>query len=67
MKFKVIITTGEDGWYIAECPALPGCISQGKTLDQALENIKDAIQGCLAVRNERVVVEADQKVVEVTV
>jgi len=55
MKFKVIITAGEDGWYIAECPALPGCISQGETVDQALENIKDAIQGCLEVRNERVV------------
>jgi len=53
MKFKVLITTGEDGWYIAECLALPGCISQGKTVDEALENIKDAIQGCLEVRNER--------------
>ena len=55
MKFKVFITTGEDGWYIAECPALPGCISQGETIEQALENIKDAIRGCLEVRNERVV------------
>ena len=67
MKFKVIITAGEDGWYIAECPALPGCISQGETIDQALENIKDAIQGCLEVRNERVVEGAEQRVVEVTV
>jgi len=55
MKFKVVITTGEDGWYIAECPALPGCVSQGKTIDQALENIKDASQGCVEVRNERAV------------
>jgi len=67
MKFKVVITSGEDGWYIAECPALPGCISQGETIDQALENIKDAIQGCLEVRNERVVEDAEQRVVEVTV
>ena len=67
MKFKVVITTGEDGWYIVECPALPGCISQGKTIDQALEKIKDAIQSCLAVRNERIVEEAEQKVVEVTI
>ncbi len=67
MKFKVLITNGEDGWYIAECPALPGCVSQGKAVDQALENIKDAIQGCLEVRNERAVAKAEQTVVEVTV
>ena len=67
MKVKVLITNGEDGWYIAECPALPGCVSQGKTVDQALENIKDAIQGCLEVRNERAVAKAEQTVVEVTV
>ncbi len=67
MKFKVLITNGEDGWYIAECPVLPGCVSQGKTVDQALENIKDAIQGCLEVRNERAVAKAEQTVVEVTV
>ncbi len=67
MKFKVIITTGEDGWYVAECPALAGCVSQGKTVDQALENIKDAIQGCLEVLNERAVAKAKQTVVEVTI
>ena len=67
MKFKVLITNGEDGWYIAECPALPGCVSQGKSVDQALENIKDAIQGCLEVRNERAVAKAEQTVVEVTI
>lgn len=67
MKFKVLITNGEDGWYIAECPAVPGCVSQGKTVDQALENIKGAIQGCLEVRNERAVAKGEQTVVEVTV
>ncbi|TET25857.1 MAG: type II toxin-antitoxin system HicB family antitoxin [Dehalococcoidia bacterium] len=60
MKFKVFITTGEDGWYIAECPVLPGCVSQGKTVDQALENIKDAIEGCLEVLNERAVAKAEK-------
>ena len=43
MKFKVIITEGKDGWYVVEVPALPGCISQGKTKKEALENIKEAI------------------------
>ena len=44
MKFKVIIEEGEDGWYVIEVPALPGCISQGKTKKEALENIKEAIE-----------------------
>ena len=43
MKFKVSITEGEDGWYVVEVPAFPGCISQGKTTKEALENIKEAI------------------------
>ncbi|MCA1819305.1 MAG: type II toxin-antitoxin system HicB family antitoxin [Halobacteriales archaeon] len=35
---------GEDSWWVVECPSLPGCISQGKTRDEAIENIKEAIQ-----------------------
>jgi predicted RNase H-like HicB family nuclease len=53
MKYKVVITEGEDVWYVVECPAIPGCVSQGKTIEETLENIKDAIQGCLKVLNER--------------
>ena len=52
MKYKVIIRHEED-WYIAECPAIPGCISQGTTLKEVKENIKDAIIGCLKVLNRR--------------
>ena len=48
MKYRVIIEQDEDGMFVAECPALPGCISQGKTRAEALENIKDAISGHLA-------------------
>ncbi|RLE32250.1 hypothetical protein DRJ58_05635 [Candidatus Acetothermia bacterium] len=48
MKYRVIIERDEDGMFIVECPALPGCISQGKTRSEALENIKDAIAGYLA-------------------
>jgi len=40
---KVILYPGEDGYIVAECPSLPGCISQGDTRSQAIENIKDAI------------------------
>jgi len=43
-KFKVVIERDEDGVYIASCPALQGCYSQGETIEEALENIKDAIK-----------------------
>ncbi len=44
MNFKVLLEKDEDGWYVATVPALPGCISQGKTEEEALENIKEAIE-----------------------
>jgi antitoxin HicB len=47
MKFRVTIEPDEDGIFIAQCPALPGCVSQGKTYDEAMTNIRDAIQGYL--------------------
>lgn len=48
MKYRVVIELDEDGMFVAECPALPGCISQGKTREDALTNIKDAMTGYLA-------------------
>ncbi len=42
---QVIIYPGEDGYWVAECPSLPGCISQGKTKEEAIRNIKEAIEG----------------------
>jgi antitoxin HicB len=45
MKFRVMIEPDEDGIFVAECPVLPGCISQGKTREEAVRNIQDAIQG----------------------
>ncbi|MCK5600755.1 type II toxin-antitoxin system HicB family antitoxin, partial [Candidatus Pacearchaeota archaeon] len=47
MKFRIIIEQDEDGVFVAECPALPGCISQGKTRAEAIKNIEDAAQGYL--------------------
>jgi antitoxin HicB len=47
MRYRITIEPDEDGVYVAECPALPGCISQGKIRADALENIKDAIRGYL--------------------
>jgi predicted RNase H-like HicB family nuclease len=53
MNFNVTVDTDEDGVWIVECPLIPGCVSQGTTKEEALENIKDAIGLCLEVRNER--------------
>jgi len=47
MNFKVVLQEAEEGGYIVSCPALPGCHSQGCSMDEALENIKEAISGCL--------------------
>ena len=67
MKYKVVISEGEDGWYVVECPSVPGCVSQGKTVEEALKNIKDAIQGCLEVLNERIELKGKEKIMEVVV
>ena len=48
MRYRIIIEQDEDGAFIAECPSLPGCISQGSTRKLALESIRDAIRGYLA-------------------
>ena len=53
MKFIVTIDRDEDGMFVIECPSIPGCVSQGKTEQEAVENIKDAIKQCLEVRVER--------------
>jgi predicted RNase H-like HicB family nuclease len=53
MKFNITLDRDEDGVWIAECPSIPGCISQGETRDEAVQNIKEAIQLCLEVRAEQ--------------
>ena len=49
---QVIIYPGEDGYWVAECPSLPGCISQGETRQQAIVNIKEAIVAYVEVLEE---------------
>jgi predicted RNase H-like HicB family nuclease len=49
---QVIIYPGEDGYWVAECPSLPGCISQGKTKEEAIANIREAINGYIAALEE---------------
>ena len=50
---QVILYPGEDGYFVAECPSLPGCISQGKTREEAIENIREAIQLYIEVLQEK--------------
>lgn len=50
MKLLVTLERDETGMLVAECPALPGCVSQGKTEEEALENIREAIQACVEAR-----------------
>ncbi len=53
MKVKVVIEKDEAGYYVAEVPALPGCLSQGKTYEEAITNIKEAIEGWLEVMESK--------------
>lgn len=53
MKFAVILDRDEGGVWVIECPAIPGCVSQGQTREEALTNIEDAIRVCLQVRAEQ--------------
>ncbi|MFZ2171536.1 MAG: type II toxin-antitoxin system HicB family antitoxin [Methylococcaceae bacterium] len=52
MRFSVTIDRDEDGIWVVECPAIPGCVTQGQTKEEALDNIRDAIYQCLQVRAE---------------
>ena len=68
MKYRVLIEQ-DDGMYIAECPSLPGCISQGKTRKEALLNIQDAIKGyleSLKKHKEPIPPPIEEEIVEVT-
>ena len=68
MKYRVLIEPDEDGVFVAEVPALPGCISQGQTREQAIENVKEAIAlylESLAAHNEPVPPPITEELVEV--
>jgi len=68
MKLPVTMYRDEEGWYVVDCPVIPGCMSQGRTEVQAMENIREAIQVCLEVRQEQglpVVIESREVEIQV--
>jgi predicted RNase H-like HicB family nuclease len=52
MELPVVLTPGEDGWIVAVCPVIPGCVSQGRTREEALVNVREAILLCLEGRED---------------
>jgi len=70
MKYRILIEQDENGVFVAECSSLPGCISQGKTRKEAIENIQDAIKGylkSLKKHNEPNPPSIDEEIVEVAI
>ncbi|MEH2124902.1 type II toxin-antitoxin system HicB family antitoxin [Nostoc sp.] len=67
MKIRAIIHPAEEGGYWAEVPALPGCITEGDTIEEVMANLKDAIESWLEVANSRNSIESTDRVVEIAV
>ena len=67
MKLKAIIHPAEEGGYWAEVPVLPGCVSEGGTLDETLANIKEAAEGWLIVAGERIQADESAQIAEIEV
>lgn len=64
MKLKVIIHEAEEGGYWAEVPAVPGCMTQGQTLEELIENLYDAVQGCLSIDMDEIQLRHNDKTME---
>ena len=70
MQYRILIEQDEDGMFVVECPCLPGCVSQGKTRKEAIENIQDAIKGyleSLQAHKEPVPPSIEEEVIEVKI
>ncbi|HDG98407.1 MAG: type II toxin-antitoxin system HicB family antitoxin [Deltaproteobacteria bacterium] len=67
MKLKVIVHEAEEGGYWAEVPVIPGCATQGETFEELLENLYEAVEGCLSVDIRDIPVSATDRVLEIAV
>lgn len=67
MKFKVVVHEAEEGGFWAEVPAIPGCATQGETMEGLMANVKEAIEGCLSVEIDKTNISGKDKVLELAV
>ena len=67
MKLKVVVHKAEEGGYWAEVPAIPGCATQGDTLEELRKNVREAIEGCLAVQVQKPKKMSKDRVIEIAI
>lgn len=67
MKLKVVVHEAEEGGYWAEVPAIPGCATQGDTFEDLLQNLYEAVEGCLSVDVRQIPVSSSDRVLEIAV
>ena len=67
MKLKVVIHEAEEGGYWAEVPSIPGCMTQGDTVEELIENLYDAVEGCLAVDMDEIRLDRGDRIMELAV
>lgn len=67
MKIKVVIHTVKEGGYWAEVPSVPGCATQGETMEELLQNLYEAIEGCLAVDVKSIPLKKNDRIMEIAV
>jgi len=67
MKLKVVIHKAEEGGFWAEVPSIPGCVSQGETMEKVVSNIHEAIEGCLSVDMKEFQIEKETQIIEIAV
>lgn len=67
MKLKVVVHEAEEGGYWAEVPSIPGCATQGETFEELLQNLYEAVEGCLSVDMSAVEISQNSQVLEIAV
>lgn len=67
MKLKIVVHEAEEGGYWAEVPAIPGCATQGETFEELLQNLYEAIEGCLSVDVSPAQITEQDRVLEIAV
>jgi predicted RNase H-like HicB family nuclease len=67
MKLKVVIHKAEEGGFWAEVPSIPGCVSQGETMEEVVRNVHEAIEGCLSIDLKESQLEKESQIIEIAV